>query len=189
MMSADTYNILNFADTLKRSFEEKIDEHGNVTKHGFKRGDLNVLSTLHYWIQPSPELQGDLYNANLIMCSRKYGPVFVAVGCEAPDTLLSPDGQAPDWARERVKVVCDLLRIKLRSLFADKKNKPRDGWPQYGAVIYGQEICVYKMDSEGGAHKVAFEGETVHDILWGRIIRLLDGIVDEFQIPDELGTE
>ncbi|PYH35883.1 uncharacterized protein BO87DRAFT_458020 [Aspergillus neoniger CBS 115656] len=178
-MSVYTYNILNFADTLKRSFEEKVDEHGNVTKRGFKRGDLN----------PCPELQGDLYNADLIMCSRKYGPVFIAVGCAAPDTMLSPDGQAPDWARERVKVVCGLLRNKLRCLFADKKNKPRDGWPQYGAVIYGQEICVFKVDSEGGAQQVEFEGEKVHDILWGRIIRLLDGIVEEFQIPAENGTQ
>ncbi|PYH68864.1 uncharacterized protein BO88DRAFT_415427 [Aspergillus vadensis CBS 113365] len=188
-MSVYTYNILNFADTLKRSFEEKLDEQGNVTKRGFKRGDLNVLSTLHQWIQPCPELRGDLYNADLIMCSRKYGPVFIAVGCAAADIMLSPDGQAADWARERVKVVCGLLRNKLRRLFADKKNKPRDGWPQYGAVIYGQEICVFKVDPEGGAQEVEFEGEKVHDILWGRIIRLLDGIVEEFQIPDEMGTE
>ncbi|GLA62697.1 hypothetical protein AtubIFM54640_003827 [Aspergillus tubingensis] len=188
-MNAETYNILNFADTLKRSFEEKVDEHGNVSKRGFKRDDLNVLSTLHQWLQPSPELQGDLFHANLIMCSRKHGPVFVAVGSQAPDPLPSPDGQVLEWDRERVKVVLGLLRNKLRCLFADKKNKPRDGWPQYGAVIYGQEICVLKVDPEGGAQQVEFEGEKVHDILWGRIIRLLDGIVEEFQIPAENGTQ
>lgn len=187
-MTVDTSNILNFADTLIRQFEQKVDEQGNVSKRGFERGDLNKLLSRFLRDTPDPNYPGILTYGNLIVCSRKYGPVFVAIGAEAFDGLLTPDGEAPACDRNVHKYVCDILAARLRSAFADKNNKPREGWPQYGALIYGHDIAVFKVDSEHRLQWVEFEGKRVHHVLWGRIIRLLDEIVSELQIPDEMGT-
>lgn len=37
----------------------------------------------------------------------------------------------------------DLLTTKLQSLFADKKNQPRDGWPQYRVAYFWGWTAVF----------------------------------------------